>query len=97
MVVLMYVLNNVWWSKKTKQILPLWQKKIWVTEEVEETCVVAWIMIREREDISELECLVISGIIRLNDYGVLIGRGKSCGEGQVDWFYSIGRRGLRSL
>ena len=44
-----------------------------ITEVVEETCLVAWMLIREREDISELECLVVSGIIRLNEYGVLIG------------------------
>ena len=43
-------------------------------------------LIREREDISEMERLVVSGIIRLNDYGVLIGRGESRGEGQADWF-----------
>ena len=54
-------------------------------------------LIREREDISELECLVVSGIIRLNDYGVLIGRGESRGDGQTDWFYLIGRRDSRSL
>ena len=40
---------------------------------MEETCVVTWMLIREREGISELECLVVSGIIRLNDYEVLIG------------------------
>ena len=52
---------------------------------------------REREDISEFECLVVSGIIRLNDYGVLIGRGEARGEGQADWFYTIGRRGSGPL
>ena len=52
---------------------------------------------REREDISEFECLVVSGIIHLNDYGVLIGRGESRGEGQADWFYTIARRGSRPL
>ena len=40
---------------------------------------------REREDNSDLECLVVSGIIRLNDSGNLIGRGESSGdEGQTD-------------
>ena len=51
---------------------------------VKETCVVTWALICEREDISELECLVVSAITCLNDYGVLIGWGKSCGKGQVD-------------
>ena len=51
---------------------------------VKETFAVAWALIREREDISELEYLVVSAITRLNDYGVLIGRGKSRGKGQVD-------------
>ena len=58
---------------------------------------VAWMSIREREDIIELECVVVAGIIRLNDYGVLIGRGESRGEGQADWFYSFGRKGSRLL
>ena len=40
---------------------------------------------------------MVSGIIRLNDYGVSIGRGESRGEGQADWFYPIGRRGSRPL
>ena len=48
---------------------------------MEETYVVAWVLICEREDISELECLMVSGITRLNDYGVLNGRGESCGKG----------------
>ena len=47
-------------------------------------------LIREREDISELECLVVSEIICSSDYGVLIGQGESRGEGQADWFYMIG-------
>ena len=51
---------------------------------MEETCVVAWALICEREDISELECLVVYAITRLNDYGVLIGRGESRGKGQAD-------------
>ena len=38
---------------------------------------------------------MVSGIIRLNDYGVLIGRGESRGEGQIVWFYLTGRRGSR--
>ena len=40
---------------------------------MEDTCLVAWMLIREREDIKELECLMVSAILRLNDYGVLIG------------------------
>ena len=40
---------------------------------------------------------MVSVITHLNDYGVLIGRGESRGEGQVDWFYLIGRRGSRPL
>ena len=51
---------------------------------VKETCVVTWALICEREDISELECLLVSAITCLNDYGVLICSGKSCGKGQVD-------------
>ena len=51
---------------------------------VKKTCVVAWALICEREDISELECLVVSAITRLNDYGVLIGQGESRGKGQAD-------------
>ena len=47
-------------------------------------------LICEREDISELECLVVSEIICSNDYGVLIGQGESGGQGQADWFYMIG-------
>ena len=43
---------------------------------MEETCVVTLMLICEREDISELECLVVSSIICLNDYGVLIGRSR---------------------
>ena len=51
---------------------------------VEETCIVAWTLTCEMQDISELECLVVSAITRLNDFGVLIGRGKSPGKGQAD-------------
>ena len=40
---------------------------------MEETYVVTLMYIREREDINELECLVVSGIIRSNDYEVLSG------------------------
>ena len=58
---------------------------------------VAWMQIREKEDISELESVMVSGIIRLNDYGVLIGRGESRGEGQADWFYPIQQRGSQPL
>ena len=46
-------------------------------------CVGAWSLICEREDFSELECLVVSAITRLNDYGVLIGWGQSRGKGQA--------------
>ena len=51
---------------------------------VKETCVVAWAPTCEREDISELECLVASAITCLNDYGVLIGQGESRGKEQAD-------------
>ena len=51
---------------------------------VKETCVVAWALICEREDISELECLMVSAITCLNDYAVLIGQGESHGKGQAD-------------
>ena len=40
---------------------------------------------------------MVSGIIRLNGYGVLIGRGESRGEGQGDWCYLIGRKGSQLL
>ena len=51
---------------------------------VEEMCVGAWSLICEREDVSELEWLVVSAIPRLNGYGVLIGQGESRGKGQKD-------------
>ena len=60
---------------------------------MEETCVVAWTLTCKKEDINKLECLVVSAIRRLNDCGVLIGRGESCGKGQVGWFSLIGQRG----
>ena len=47
-------------------------------------CVGAWSLICEREDISELECLVVSAIIRLNGYAVLVGQGESRGKGQAN-------------
>ena len=50
---------------------------------VEEMCAGAWSLICEREDISELECLMVSAITRLNDYGVLIGWRQSRGKGQT--------------
>ena len=53
---------------------------------MEETYVVTWTLTCEREDISELECLVVSVIMQLNDYGVLIVQGESRGEGQTDYF-----------
>ena len=62
---------------------------------MKETCVVAGTLTYKREDISELECLVGSAITRLNDFGVLIGRGESCGKGQAGQFSPIGRRGSR--
>ena len=52
-------------------------RKIYITVVVEETCVVTWALICEREDISEIKCLMVSAITHLNDYGVLIGRGES--------------------
>ena len=51
---------------------------------VEETFVVVWTVTCEREDISELECFMVSAIIRMNDYGKLIGQGEWCGKGQAD-------------
>ena len=36
---------------------------------------------------------MVPGTIRLNDYGVTIGRRESRGEGQANCFYPIGRRG----
>ena len=55
-----------------------------ITAVVEETCVVAWALICEREDLSELEYLMVSAITRLNDDGVLIGWREPRGEGQPD-------------
>ena len=57
-------------------------RKICITVVVEKTCVVEWALICEREDLSELECLMVSAITRPNDYRVLIGRRESRGEGQ---------------
>ena len=51
---------------------------------MEETCAVTWTVTCEREDISELEFLMVFAITLLNGYGVLIGRGESCGKGQED-------------
>ena len=51
---------------------------------VKETCVVAWALICEREDVSELECLVVSVITHLNDDGVLIGHQESRSKGRAD-------------
>ena len=64
---------------------------------MEETCAVAWALICEREDNSELECLVVYAITRLNDYGVLIGRGELRGKGQADYFSLIGQIGSWSF
>ena len=55
-----------------------------ITAVVEETCVVAWALICEREDLSELDCLLVSAIACLNDYVVLIGWRESRGAGQPD-------------
>ena len=57
---------------------------------VEEACVVAWALICEREDIGELECLMVSAITRLNDYKVLIGWRESRVGGQPNKFSLIG-------
>ena len=38
----------------------------------------------EREDISELECLMVSAITGSDDYEALIGWGESCDKRQVD-------------
>ena len=51
---------------------------------VEETCVVAWALICEREDLSELGSLMVSAITRLNDYRDWIGRREPRGQGQPD-------------
>ena len=47
-------------------------------------CVVVWALICEKKDISELECLMVSVITRLNDYRVLIDWGESRGKVQPD-------------
>ena len=60
------------------------EKYVCITAVVKETNVVAWALICEREDLSELECLMVSAITRLNDYGVLIGWRESRGKGQWD-------------
>ena len=51
---------------------------------VEETRVVTWALICEREDNSDLNCLMVSAITGLNYYGVLIDRGESRGKGKAD-------------
>ena len=60
------------------------EEYVCITAVVQETCVVAWVLICEREDLSELEYLMVSAITRLNDYGVLIGWRESRGKGQWD-------------
>ena len=57
-------------------------RKVCITVVVEETCVVAWGLFCEKEDVSELEYLMVSGITGLNDYRVLIGWGESRGKGK---------------
>ena len=79
-------------ASNSNNIIPLGYQKIRKTVVVEETCVVAWTLTCERKAISKLECLMVSAITRLNDYGVLIGRGESLGEGQSHQFSPIGRR-----
>ena len=59
-------------------------RKICITVVVEEMCVVVWALICEKKDISELECLMVSVITRLNDYRVLIDWGESRGKVQPD-------------
>ena len=59
-------------------------RKICIAVVVEETCVFAWALICEREDISELGCLMVSAITCLNDYRVLVGWRESRGKGQPD-------------
>ena len=51
---------------------------------VEETGAIVWTLTCKREDLSELESHVIFAITCLNDCGILIGRGKSCSQGQAD-------------
>ena len=65
-------------------------RKICITEVVEETCVVAWALICERKDLSELGSLMVSAITRLNDYRNWIGWRESCGKGQPDKSSLIG-------
>ena len=60
------------------------EEYVCITVVVQETCVVAWALICEREDLSELEYLMVSAITRLNDYGVLIDWREPRGEGQPD-------------
>ena len=73
-------------EKQTTQIISYHchSRKMQIMVVVGETCVVVWALICEREDISELECLVISAITRSNDYGVLIGQVESRDKGQTD-------------
>ena len=54
-----------------------------ITAVVEEICVGTWSLICEREEIIELEFLVVFAITRFNDYGVLIDLGESLDKGQV--------------
>ena len=86
MAVFMDVMNNVWGSKKLKQclIIVIVEKYVCITVVVEQTFVVAWALICERQDLSEMECLMVSAITCLNDYVVLIGWRESRGEGQPD-------------
>ena len=60
-------------------IIKNWEKLI-----VEETFVVMWTLTHKTENLGELEYLVVSPVTCLNDYGILIGRTKSCNEGLAD-------------
>ena len=41
-------------------------------------------LVSKKDDISELESLVVSAITCMNDCGILIGKGKFCNQRQVD-------------
>ena len=81
-------------KRKTQIFYHCDSRKICIMVVLEETCVVAWALICEREDISELECLMVSGITCFNDYIVLIGRGKSAGKRKTKLVFLIGQTGL---
>ena len=71
--------------QKTQIISYHWDSRsICITVVLEETCVVEWALICEKEDISELKCPMVSGITHLNDHGILIRQGESRGKEQLD-------------